>query len=115
MENLKKFIPIYLRVCRTLTLYFTFMLLSFLAGYPSRNEPIIKAMMTVFVLHTVLRIFAETDRETRDEALIYRESVAPHDRSSREIWRILLKTKPFHLELAILLTLTVLLPDISSV
>ena len=110
MENLKKYIPIYLRVCRTLTLYFSFLLLSYLAGYPSRSAPILKALITVFVLHTVIRIFAETDRATRDEALVYRENVAPHDRSSREIWRILFRIKPFHFELALLLALTLLLP-----
>ena len=86
------------------------MLLSFLAGYPSRYEPILKALLTFFVLHTVLRVFAETDRATRDVALVYREEVAPHDRTSREIWGIIFKNRAFRFELLLLLALTLLLP-----
>ena len=110
MEGFRKYIPLYLRICRSMSLYFLFVLISYLTGRAIGSMPLIKLLMTAFVLHTVLRIFSETDRETRDAARTYCNETSPHDRSSLEIWGILFKIKAFRLELLILLILSLLFP-----
>lgn len=110
MEGFRKYIPLYLRICRSMSLYLLFVLVSYLTGRVIGSMPLIKLLMTAFVLHSTVRIFAETDRETRDAALAYCNETAPHDRSSIEIWGVILKIKAFRLELLILLVLSLLFP-----
>lgn len=110
MDSFQKYAPVYLRICRTVGLYVSFVLLSFLSALLLKSMPAAHAILAFFIYQSLVRIFAETDRTTRDIALSYREQVSAYGRSTREILRLILQCKPYCLELILLLLLPVLLP-----
>lgn len=110
METFRKWAPVYLRICRTVTLYVSFLLLSSLSTVMVNSMRPAKAILSIFVFQTLVRVFAEADRATRDIALPYREEVSAHDRSSLDIWRLVLSSKPILFELGLLLLFPIVLP-----
>ncbi|MBE6580132.1 MAG: hypothetical protein E7650_00765 [Ruminococcaceae bacterium] len=110
MESFRKWAPVYLRFCRTLGLYISFLLLCFLSTSMLNTMRPAKAVLSLFIFQTLVRVFAEADRATRDIALPYREEVGTHDRSSLTIWRLILSSKPILAELLLLLLFPILLP-----
>lgn len=110
METFRKWAPVYLRFCRTLGLYVSFLLLSSLSTFMLNTMRPAKAVLTLFIFQTLVRVFAESDRATRDIALPYRDKVSTHERSSLGIWRLILSSKTILAELALLLLFPILLP-----
>lgn len=110
MEDLKKYIPIYLRVCRALILYFSFLAIFGISYLFSGFEKIAGAILLPLVFHSTARVFGETDKRLIDLALAYRAEKDVHHCMPREILRLILTSKDLLLELGILLALPIIFP-----
>lgn len=111
METFKKYLPVYLRLCRSVFLYLSFLLLATISSYITRQAHIaVNAVMLLFIYHSTVRVFAETDRITADIALAYRAEVEPLSRSARDILGLIIRQKEFYIEAAVVLLLPILLP-----
>ena len=110
MEELRKYIPIYLRICRSIALYLSFSLLFGLCSLCAGRQKALGTVLLPLIFHSTARVFGETDRHLRDLALAYRESHDVHHRVPREILALILRDNMLLLELAILLLFPTLLP-----
>lgn len=110
MEDFKKYIPPYLRVMRSLSLYFLFLLIFTAVRYCAGNVTVVSVLLMPLILHSTARVFGETDRHLRELALLYREEHDVHHRSPREILRLVLTSRELRIELVVLLLLPILLP-----
>lgn len=110
MEELKKYIPIYLRICRSIALYLAFSLLFGLCSLCAGRQKALGTVLLPFLFHSTARVFGETDRHLRDMALSYRETHDIHHRVPREILSLILRDNMLLVELAILLFFPTLLP-----
>lgn len=110
MDEFRKYLPAYLRVMRSLSLYFLFLLIFTVARYCAGDVALVSVILMPLVLHSTARVFGETDRHLRDLALLYREARDVHHRSPREILRLVLGSRPLRIELIVLLLLPILLP-----
>lgn len=110
MDEFRKYIPTYLRVMRSLSLYFLFLLILTVARYCAGDVALVSVILMPLVLHSTARVFGETDRHLRELALVYREERDVHHRSPREILRLVLTSRALQIELGILLLLPILLP-----
>lgn len=110
MNELKKYISTYLRVCRSVALYVSFLAVFGLCSLCAGRVAGLCTALLPLVLHSTIRVFGETDRHLRSLALLYRERHDIHHRSPREILSLLLHDKPLLLELIILLLFPVVLP-----
>ncbi len=110
MEDFKKYLPIYLRICRSLALYVSYLAITGIAGLCARKVNTAVAVLAMLIFHSTVRVFGETDRYIRDLAYAYRETADAHGRSTREILRLILTSRELLIELAVLLILPILLP-----
>ncbi len=110
MDDLKKYIPLYLRICRTLSLYLCFLVLVGLCSLCFRFSPLPCTVLLPLLFHSTARIFGETDRNLRDLALAYRAEHDIHHRSPKAIVALLLQSPSLRIELLVLLLLPVILP-----
>ena len=110
MEELKKYLPVYLRICRSVALYFSFLAAFGIAYLSSGLVAIAGVILLPLIFHSTARVFGETDRALTDIALAYREERNTHQRVPREILALILTSKDHLLELGILLLLPILLP-----
>ena len=110
MEELKKYIPIYLRICRSLIFYFLFLAILGLSYLFSGFVKITGAILLPLVFYSTSRVFGETDKKLIDLALAYRTEKDVHHCMPREMLRLILASKDLLLELGILLALPILFP-----
>ena len=110
MEELKKYLPIYLRICRSLALYFSYLAIAGIAGLCAGKLPAAVAILCVLTFHSTVRVFGETDRHIANLATAYRETADGLERSTRKMLRLILTSKQLLIELAVLLLVPVLLP-----
>lgn len=110
MENFKKDLLPYLRVGRSLVLYFSYLAISGIAGLGARRMAAAVALLSLLIFHSTVRVFGETDRHIAALALAYRKKTGEHGRKTGEIFRLILTEKELLLELATLLLLPILLP-----
>lgn len=110
MEEFKKYIPIYLRICRSLIFYFLFLAILGLSYLFSGFVKITGAILLPLVFYSTSRVFGETDKKLIDLALAYRTEKDVHHCMPREMLRLILTSKDLVLELGILLALPILFP-----
>lgn len=110
MDEFRKYIPTYLRVMRSISLYFLFLLIFTVARFCAGDMAGIAVVLMPLTLHSTARVFGETDRHLCELALLYREERDVHHRSPREILRLVLSSRMLRIELGILLFLPILLP-----
>lgn len=110
MDDLKKYIPVYLRICRTLVLYFSFLAIFGISYLFSGFVKITGAILLPLVFHSTARVFGETDKRLIELALAYRAEKDVHHCIPREMLRLILTSKDLLLELGILLALPILFP-----
>lgn len=110
MDELKKYIPVYLRICRSLIFYFLFLAILGLSYLFSGFVKITGAILLPLVFYSTSRVFGETDKKLIDLALAYRTEKDVHHCMPREMLRLVLTSKDLVLELGILLALPILFP-----
>ncbi len=110
LDDFKKYIPIYLRTCRSVALYVCFLLILGICSLAVRGMPLLCALLLPLVFHSTARVFGETDRHLRDMALTYRAEYDIHRRSPRQILALLLGDKFLKTELFVILLLPVVFP-----
>ena len=110
MDELKKYIPVYLRICRSLALYFSFLAIFGISYLFSGFVKITGAILLPLVFYSTARVFGETDKKLIDLALAYRTEKDVHHCMPREMLRLVLTSKDLVLELGILLALPILFP-----
>ncbi len=110
MEELKKYLSIYLRICRSLVLYFSYLAIAGIAGLCAGKVPAAVAILSVLTFHSTVRVFGETGRHIGSLALAYRKTADGLERSTRKILCLILTSKELLIELAVLLLVPILLP-----
>ena len=110
MEEFKNYIPIYLRICRSLIFYFLFLAILGLSYLFSGFVKITGAILLPLVFYSTARVFGETDKKLIDLALAYRTEKDVHHCIPREMLRLILTSKDLLLELGILLALPIIFP-----
>lgn len=110
MEDFKKYLPIYLRICRTVALYFAFLAIFGICYLFTGFAKLAGAILLPLVFHSTARVFGETDRKLGELALAYRMEKDIHHCMPREILRLILTSKDLLLELGILLALPIIFP-----
>ncbi len=110
MDELKKYIPVYLRICRSLALYFSFLAIFGISYLFSGFVKLAAAVLLPLVFHSTVRVFGETDKKLVELALAYRSEKDIHHCMPREMLRLILTSKDLLLELGILLALPIIFP-----
>ena len=110
MDELKKYIPIYLRICRSIALYLSFLAVFGICSLCAGRVKGLCVALIPLVFHSTARVFGESDRGLRALALRYREENDIHHREPRKILSLILHEKFLLLELVILLSFPVLFP-----
>ncbi len=110
MEDLKKYLSLYLRIGRSLVLYFSYLAISGIAGLGARGVAGAVALLSLLIFHSTVRVFGETDRHIAALALTYRKKTGEYGRKTSEIFRLILTEKELRIELATLLLMPILLP-----
>ena len=110
MDELKKYIPIYLRICRSVALYLSFLAIFGICSLCAARVKGLCVALLPLIFHSTVRVFGESDRTLRALALNYRETHDIHHRKPKKILALILCEKPLLLELAILLLFPIICP-----
>ena len=110
MEDFKKHLPFFLRVGRSLALYFSYLAIKGLAGLCARGATVAVVLLSLFIFHSTVRVFGETDRHIGTLALAFREKAGEHGQKTGAIFRLILTDKMLRIELVTLLLILLVLP-----